>query len=77
MVQDLDSPRSASAGFLFTFIAPEGGAIVITFRTAQLPGCPATRAEDKRDLQGLFDTAPPGSRDVLVSRQSLPRIKKH
>lgn len=75
VVQDLDGPGFASAQSVYApGVAPEGGALVITFKQLD-PRDPGDPREDERDLEGLLDAAQPGWRDVLVGRQYLPRIE--
>ena len=74
VVQDLDGPRFASAQSLYSRVAPEGGAMVITFKQLD-PRFSGDPSEDERDLEDLLDSAQPGWRDVLLGRQYLPRIE--
>jgi len=74
VVQDLDSPRFMTAQSLYSRVAPEGAAIVYTFKQLD-PRTPGDPREDERDLEDLLDAAQPGWRDVLVDRQYLPRIE--
>ena len=73
VVQDLDGPRFMSAQSVYSRVAPEGSALIISFKQLDLryPGDPR---EDERDLEDLLDAAQPGWRGVLVRRQYLPRI---
>jgi phytoene dehydrogenase-like protein len=74
VVQDLDSPRFMSAQSVYSRVAPEGGALVISFKQLD-PRHPGDPREDERDLEDLLDAAQPGWRDVVVRRQYLPRIE--
>ena len=74
VVQDLDGPRFMSAQSLYARVAPEGGALVITFKQLD-PRHSGDPREDERDLEDLLDAAQPGWRDVLIRRQYLPRIE--
>ena len=73
-MQDLDGPRFLTVQSLYSRVAPEGGALIYTFRQLD-PARPTDPREDERDLEDLLDTAQPGWRDVLVKRQYLPRIE--
>ncbi len=74
VVQDLYGPRFMSAQSLYSRVAPEGGALLYTFKQLD-PRRPGDPREDERDLEGLLDATQPGWRDVLVHRQYLPRIE--
>jgi phytoene dehydrogenase-like protein len=74
VVQDLDGPRFMTAQSLYSRVAPEGAALVYTFKQLD-PRTPGDPREDERDLEGLLDAAQPGWREVLVDRQYLPRIE--
>jgi phytoene dehydrogenase-like protein len=74
VVQDLDGPRFMTAQSLYSRVAPEGGALVYTFKQLD-PRRPPDPREDERDLEDLLDAAQPGWRDALVRRQYLPRIE--
>ena len=74
VVQDLDGPRFASAQSVYSRLAPEGGALVISFKQLD-PRDPGDPHEDERDLEDMLDAAQPGWRDVLLRRQFLPRIE--
>jgi phytoene dehydrogenase-like protein len=74
VVQDLDGPRFMAAQSLYSRVAPEGGALVYTFKQLD-PRHPGDPREDERDLEDLLDAAQPGWRDVLLRRQYLPRIE--
>ena len=74
VVQDLDSPRFMTAQSLYSRVAPEGGALIYTFKQLD-PANPGDQRENERDLEGLLDAAQPGGREVLVKRQYLPRIE--
>lgn len=73
VVQDLERPRFMSAQSVYSQVAPEGGALIYTFKQLH-PAHPGRPHEDERDLEALLDAAQPGWRDVLVRRQYLPRI---
>jgi hypothetical protein len=74
VVQDLDGPRFMTAQSLYSRVAPEGGALVYTFKQLD-PRRRGDPREDERDLEDLLDAAQPGWRDALVRRQYLPRIE--
>jgi phytoene dehydrogenase-like protein len=74
VVQDLDGPHFMSAQSLFSKVAPEGGAIIYTFKQLD-PEHLGDPRQDERDLENLLDTVQPGWRDVLVKRYYLPRIE--
>jgi phytoene dehydrogenase-like protein len=73
VVQDLVGPRFMTAQSLYSRVAPEGAALIYTFKQLD-PRTPGDAHEDERDLEGLLDAVQPGWRDVLVDRQYLPRI---
>jgi len=74
VVQDLDGPRFMSAQSVYSRVAPEGAALIISFKQLD-PRYPGDPREDERDLEHLLDTAQPGWRGALVRRQYLPRIE--
>lgn len=74
VVQDLDGPRFMTAQSLYSKVAPEGGALVYTFKQLD-PRRSGDPREDERDLEDLLDRAQPGWRQVLIKRQYLPRIE--
>ena len=74
VVQDLDGPRFMTAQSLYSKVAPEGAALVYTFKQLD-PRRPGDPREDERDLEDLLDATQPGWREVLVDRQFLPRIE--
>src|ERR671911_674227 len=74
IVQDLDGPRFMSAQSVYSRVAPEGAALIISFKQLD-PRHPGDPREDERDLEDLLDAAQPGWRDVLVKRQFMPRIE--
>jgi phytoene dehydrogenase-like protein len=74
VVQDLDRPRFMSAQSVYSRIAPEGAALIISFKQLD-PRYPGDPKEDERELEELLDAAQPGWRDVVVRRQYLPRIE--
>jgi phytoene dehydrogenase-like protein len=74
VVQDLDGPRFMTTQSLYSRVAPEGGAIIYTFKQLD-PMSPGDPRENERDLEDLLDAAQPGWRNVLVKRQYLPRIE--
>ena len=74
VVQDLDGPRFISAQSVYSRVAPEGAALIISFKQLD-PRYPGDPREDERDLEDLLDTAQPGWRGTLVRRQYLPRIE--
>jgi phytoene dehydrogenase-like protein len=74
VVQDLDVPRFISAQSVYSRLAPEGAALIISFKQLD-PRYPGDPREDERDLEDLLDAAQPGWRGALVRRQYLPRIE--
>jgi phytoene dehydrogenase-like protein len=74
VVQDLDGPRFMSAQSVYSRVAPEGAALIISFKQLD-PRHPGDPRENERDLEDLLDAAQPGWRGVLVRRQYLPRIE--
>ena len=74
VVQDLDGPRFMTAQSLYSRVAPEGAALVYTFKQLD-PRYPGDPRKDEWDLEDLLDAAQPGWREVLVERQYLPRIE--
>ena len=74
VVQDLDAPRFMSAQSVYSRVAPEGAALIISFKQLD-PRYPGDPREDERDLEDLLDTAQPGWRGAQVRRQYLPRIE--
>jgi phytoene dehydrogenase-like protein len=74
IVQDLDGPRFMSAQSVYSRVAPEGAALIISFKQLD-PRYPGDPREDERDLEELLDAAQPGWRGALVKRQYLPRIE--
>jgi phytoene dehydrogenase-like protein len=74
VVQDLDGPRFMTAQSLYSRVAPEGAALVYTFKQLD-PRRHGDTHEDERDLEDLLDRAQPGWRDLLIRRQYLPRIE--
>jgi phytoene dehydrogenase-like protein len=74
IVQDLDGPRFMSAQSVYSRVAPEGAALIISFKQLD-PRHPGDPREDERDLEDLLDAVQPGWRAALVKRQYLPRIE--
>jgi phytoene dehydrogenase-like protein len=74
IVQDGERPLFMSAQSLASKVAPEGGALVYTFKQLD-PRTSTDPKEDEKELESLLDAAQPGWRDVLVKRQFLPRIE--
>jgi phytoene dehydrogenase-like protein len=74
IVQDLEGPRFMSTQSVYSRVAPEGGALIISFKQLD-PRYPGDPREDERDLEDLLDVAQPGWRGALVRRQYLPRIE--
>ena len=74
VVQDLDGPRFISAQSVYSRVAPQGAALIISFKQLD-PRYPGDPREDERDLEDLLDVAQPGWRGALVRRQYLPRIE--
>jgi len=73
VVQDLEHPRFMSTQSVYSHVAPEGGALIYTFKQLD-PIHPGDPREDECDLEALLDTVQPGWRNVLARRQYLPRI---
>jgi phytoene dehydrogenase-like protein len=73
VVQDLEHPRFMSTQSVYARIAPDGGALIHTFKQLD-PRQPTDPHMDERELEELLDTVQPGWRDVLVKRVYLPRI---
>lgn len=73
IVQDADQARFMSTHSLYSRVAPDGGALIYTFKQLD-PRQESDPKADQRDLENLLDAAQPGWRDVLVKRQFLPRI---
>lgn len=74
VVQDMEQPCFMSAQSLFSRVAPDGGAMIYTFKQLD-PHQASDPRQDERVLEHLLDTAQPGWREVLVKRQYLPRIQ--
>lgn len=74
IVQDLEHPLFISTQSQYSHIAPEGGALIYTFKQLD-PLHPTDAQEDERDLEALLDITQPGWREVLVKRIYLPRIE--
>jgi phytoene dehydrogenase-like protein len=73
IVQDLERPRFLSTQSRFAQIAPEGGALIHTFKQLD-QAQPTDPHADEHDLEDLLDRVQPGWREVLVKRVYLPRI---
>jgi phytoene dehydrogenase-like protein len=73
IAQDLDRPCFLSAQSVYSQVAPEGKALVYTFRQLdpREPGDPEAHAAE---LEALLDSVQPGWRAALVRRRWLPRI---
>ncbi|GHO90942.1 dehydrogenase [Reticulibacter mediterranei] len=74
VVQDVAAPRFLSAQSVYSRMAPEGGAMVYTFKMLD-PIHPSDPKQDERALEDLLDTVQPGWREVLVKRCFLPHIE--
>jgi hypothetical protein len=74
VVQDLERPRFLSAQSVYSRIAPEGGAMISTFKMLD-PTHPSDPKQDERELEDLLDTVQPKWREVLVKRIFLPHIE--
>jgi phytoene dehydrogenase-like protein len=74
IVQDLDGPRFMSVQSVYSRVAPEGAALIISFKQLD-PRHPGDPREGERDLEDLLDAVQPGWRAALVKRQYLPRIE--
>jgi phytoene dehydrogenase-like protein len=73
VVADLERPLFLTAQSRYARIAPEGAALIHTFKQFD-PRQETVADDDKRDLESLLDAAQPGWRDVLVHEFSLPHI---
>lgn len=71
---DLEQPRFLTTQSLFIHIAPEGGALIHTFKQLD-PTRSGDPQQDERDLEEWLDLVQPGWRSVLVKRIYLPRIE--
>lgn len=71
---DLEQPRFLTTQSLFARVAPEGGALIHTFKQLD-PARPGDPHQDERDLEQWLDLVQPGWRAVLVKRLFLPRIE--
>jgi phytoene dehydrogenase-like protein len=74
VVQDLDSPRFMSTQSLYSRVAPEGAALIYTFKQLD-PNQPTDPHQNERELEEFLDVTQAGWRDVLVERRFLPRIE--
>lgn len=74
IVEDLERPRFLTTQSLYSDVAPEGGALVYSFKQLD-PNDPSSPEADERELEDLFDLALPGWRDLVVKRYFLPRIE--
>ncbi|QBD77224.1 NAD(P)/FAD-dependent oxidoreductase [Ktedonosporobacter rubrisoli] len=74
VVQDLDQPRFLSAQSVYSRLAPEGGAMIYTFKMLD-PTQQSSPRQDEHELEELLDTVQPGWREVLVRRSFLPHIE--
>jgi RNA polymerase sigma-70 factor, ECF subfamily len=74
IVFDVEQPRFLTAQSLFARVAPEGGALIHTFKQLD-PAEPGDPRQDEHDLEEWLDQVQPGWRSVLVKRISLPRIE--
>jgi phytoene dehydrogenase-like protein len=74
VIQDMEHPLFLSTQSVYSRIAPQGGAMIYTFKQLD-PVHPTNPREDERELENFLDTVQPGWRDVLVKRNYLPRIE--
>ena len=74
IVFDVEQPRFLTTQSLFARVAPEGGALIHTFKQLD-PAEPGDPRQDVHDLEAWLDQVQPGWRSVLVKRISLPRIE--
>jgi phytoene dehydrogenase-like protein len=74
IVQDLDEPRFMSAQSVYSRIAPDGAALIASFKQRD-PRITSSAEKDEADLEQLLDTAQPGWRDHVVRRRFLPAIE--
>jgi phytoene dehydrogenase-like protein len=74
IVQDLDEPRFMSAQSVYSRIAPDGAALIVSFKQLD-PRTASSARKDEVDLEQLLDAAQPGWRDHLVRRRFLPAIE--
>jgi phytoene dehydrogenase-like protein len=73
IVQDMDQPRFLSTQSLYSQVAPEGSALIYSFKQLD-PRQPSDPHEDEKDLEQFLDAVQPGWRDLVVKRRYLPRI---
>lgn len=74
VVQDIGRPRFMSTQSAYARVAPDGAALVISFKQLDPRDASEPRA-DEHDLEGLLDEVQPGWRDLVVRRQFLPSIE--
>ncbi|GCE21380.1 phytoene desaturase family protein [Dictyobacter kobayashii] len=74
IVQDTAGPHFMTSQSLYARIAPEGGAVIHTFKLLD-PTRPSEPQEDERALERLLDSAQPGWRELVLKRVFLPHIQ--
>ncbi len=74
VVQHLERPMFLSTQSLYARVAPQGGALIQTFKQLD-PAHSTDPREDEHELEGMLDLVQPGWRDVLVKRIFLPHIE--
>ncbi|HTI15974.1 MAG TPA: NAD(P)/FAD-dependent oxidoreductase [Dictyobacter sp.] len=74
IVFDLEQPRFMTAQSRFVRVAPDGGALIHTFKALD-PEQSSDPRQDERDLEQWLDLIQPGWRAVLVKRMYLPHIE--
>src|SRR5450631_2931540 len=74
VVFDLEQPRFLTTQSLFAHVAPEGGALIHTFKQLD-PARPGDPHQDERELEEWLDLVQPGWRELVVKRIFLPRIE--
>jgi phytoene dehydrogenase-like protein len=74
VVMDLERPLFLTAQSRYARVAPQGAALVHTFKQLD-PRRVTAAADDEAELEGLLDAVQPGWRAGLVRRYALPRIE--
>lgn len=73
IVQDMDQPRFLSTQSLFSQVAPEGTALIYSFKQLD-PNQTSDPQDDEKHLEQFLDAVQPGWRDLVIKRRYLPRI---
>ncbi len=74
VVQDMEAPRFLSVQSRYARLAPDGAALVRTFKQLD-PRQEGDPRADERELEAFLDATQPGWRDLVVRRVYLPRIE--